>query len=135
MRSGRSQLPYNDKSTPNNNRVQVRPAAVTWSTTRQIEALNKIDLDKLKMANPISIEGPEPAITSLPIAIAHAKRALESVVHESINDGVENEGINENDLDLSKIKDKQLKDVVKHKWIIKPGKHFLWRNQIEPDAI
>ena len=94
---------------------------------KQIEALNKIDLDKLKMANPIFIEGPEPAITSLPAAIAHAKRALESVV--------ENEGINENDLDLSKIKDKQLEHVVKDKWMIKSGRRFLWRNQIEPDAI
>ena len=78
-RRGRSRLPHNDKSTPNAKRVKVRPPAVTLSTQQQIEALKKIDLDELKMANPISIvapgAGPEPAIKSTKAALAHSRTA------------------------------------------------------------
>ena len=138
-RRGRSRLPHNDKSTPNAKRVKVRPPAVTLSTQQQIEALKKIDLDELKMANPISIvapgAGPEPAIKSRKAALAHARTALEHIIHGNRNNDAENEDINENDLDSGKIKDKQLEHVVLSKWMIKSDRHFLWRDEIEPDAI
>jgi len=138
-RRGRSRLPHNDKSTPNAKRVKVRPPAVTLSTEQQIEALKKIDLDELKMANPISIvapgAGPEPAIKSTKAALAHSRTALEHIIHRNRNNDAENEDINENDLDSGKIKDKQLEHVVLSKWMIKSDRHFLWRDEIEPDAI
>ena len=96
------------------------------------------------MANPISIvapgAGPEPAIKSRKAALAHARTALEHIIHGNRNNDAENEDINENDLDSGKIKDKQqatgacspeqVDDQVRQALPV-----AMWRDEIEPDAI
>lgn len=49
----RSQLPFNDRSTPHTNRVKVRLPVVTPFPRQQIEALSNIGFDELKRANAI----------------------------------------------------------------------------------